>query len=321
MTSKETIVGHLRQRDALLRDIAQNNVAHAYLFAGPKSVGKTLIAKWFAIELLKAAAPAEQHVEIERRAAQLIHPDLLVLDELWMEEKNEDWDIIAKSSNVSQRHRAKPPVMRTDTIGIDDVRAIQQRLYETGETQRRVCIIRSAERMRDEAANAFLKMLEEPPPGRVFILTTESFGSLLPTIVSRSRVLTFEPIPPAQLRPLLAGMDSEDIAFISHLAQGAPGNVKEMAENPDILREEKTVHAQAVSFWRTKSLSERIALLSPLHERGAHAERFLVHLSLALRESSVQSAARVRALMDLVTALDTNAHRQLIAQRFALSID
>lgn len=321
VTASRPIVGHALQRKALLRDIEQGNVAHAYLFAGPANIGKTMIARWFGTELLKAASPEADHEDIEHRAAHLLHPDLLVLDQLWIEEKSEDWDEIARSSNVSQRHRAKAPVMRTDVIGIDDVRGIQERLHETGETQRRVCVIRSAERMRDEAANAFLKIMEEPPPGRVLILTTESLSSLLPTLISRSRVLEFHPVPPAEMLPLLAGLSPDDARFTAHVSQGAPGRALAMAADPDTLREEKTVHGQAVRFWGKVTASQRMQLLSPLHEKGPEAERFLVHLSLALREAGGSEPRRTAALMDLVRALDTNASRQLIAQRFALDID
>lgn len=317
----DTLIGHARQLAQLKADMEQGNVAHAYLFAGPPHLGKTTIAKWFATELLKKEVPAGQREDTAARAAKLLHPDLLVLDQLWMEEKQEDWDEIAKSSNVPQRHRAKPPVMRTDTIGIDDVRVIQDVLNETGETSRRVCVIRSSDRMRDEAANAFLKILEEPPPGRVFVLTTESIESLPPTIVSRSRIVHFSPLPPSELKPLLADLDHADAGFIAHVAQGAPGIALKLAADPEALRAEKTFHEQARTFWDTSSLLRRITLLEPLHERGEDAERFLLHLALTLRERRSHTPHAVGTLTELVRSLETNAHRQLIAQRFALNID
>jgi DNA polymerase III subunit delta' len=318
----DMIAGHADQLAQLTRDLEAGNVAHAYLFAGPPNVGKTAVARWFATELLKAEVSPENRDETARRAAHLLHPDVLVLDQLWIEDQCEDWDEIAKSSNIPQRHRSKPPkVMRTDVIGIDDVRLIQDRLHETGETRRRVCVIRSVERMRDEAANAFLKMLEEPPPGRVFLLTTESLSSLLPTITSRTRVLHFSPLPPSAMRPLLAGLDEDDARFILRVAQGAPGKAVTLARDPDALRHEKTVHQDAVAFWDAQSAFERMKYLAPLHERGEDGDRLLLHLALALRDRRPQRPERVKALMEMCRALETNAHRQLIAQRFALAVE
>lgn len=316
---KSGIVGHARQIGELRTDLETGHVAHAYLFAGPLHVGKLSTAKAFARELLLQDAGQEQQESIDHEIDRLLHPDLLVLDDLWIEDVREDWEVIAKSSNVPQRHRAKAPTMRTDTIGIDDVRVLQEKLQETGRGRWRCCIIRGVERMRDEAANAFLKILEEPPEGRVFLLTTESLGSLLPTVVSRTRILAFDRVPQSDMRVLTEDLPDDEAHFILHLAQGAPGIAVMLKEDPDLLRSERLLHSKALSFWKTQSLAERLKLLAPLSKRGEDADRFLLHLGLALREHALTPAAE-RAYMQLLTGLETNAHRQLLAQRFALTV-
>lgn len=323
ITPSPSIVGHAALLGALQRDLTGGNVSHAYLFAGPPHVGKLTVAKWFASTLLAQGVDAGAREAVQRSIDRLLHPDLLILDELWIEDQNEDWARIARSSNVPQEHRSKGErTMRTDTIGIEDIRVLQDRFYSTGSGSWRVCIIRGVERMQDEAANALLKILEEPPPGRVFLLTTESLESLLPTVVSRARVLHFHPVPTAQLLPLVKGLPSDEATFLLHLAQGAPGVLRTCIDDPDALRAEKTAHGQAIHFWTSGSLLDRVTALEPLWKRGPEADRFLLHLALALREAPLTGRASCgQAFLALCRDLQTNAHRQLLAIKFAYDVD
>jgi len=320
MPKASEIVGHQVQREQLLADIAQENVTHAYLLSGSNHLGKMAVARWFAHELLLQNVPSEKHADVSGQIEKLVHSDLLVLDQLWIEGICEDWDRIAHTSNVPQQHRSKKPPAKTDVISIDDVRGLQERLFETGTGTWRCCIIRSMERMQDTAANAFLKILEEPPQGVVFLLTTQTLSSLLPTVVSRTRVVRFNRLTTPELRPLLEDVSEDDAQFILHLSQGAPGRLINLRDDPDLLCEQRLMHSKALSFWKSKVLRERLSLLSPLHQRGEESKQFLQHLSLALREQFPDvSTENVAALMELSEGLKTNAHRQLLAQRFALA--
>lgn len=315
--SKSDLIGHKKQVLQLTQDLTSDNLSHAYLFAGNPHVGKTTLAHWFAREILLRDVPADQHEDLLYKMDHLIHQDFLVLDQLWMEDRMEDWDVISQSSNVPQQHRVKAK-LKSDIIGIDDVREIQQRFNETGDLPHRVCIIRGVERMNDSAANGFLKMLEEPPKGRVFILTTKSLTSLLPTIISRTRVLRFERIGDREIQAMLQGMDQEDANFIIHASQGAPGMAVRLKDDPDALRAEKTLHAQAMGFWNSKKLLDRLKQLEPLEEKGSDADRYLFHLALALRQIPDYPIGHERALTDLAQGLRTNAHRMLQLQHFAV---
>ncbi len=319
MVSIPPIIGHAEQLSALERDLETGNVGHAYLFSGPRHVGKMTTAKWFASKLLSLGT-GEDVAQTAEKVARLLHPDLLVLDQLWMEDTNENFDVIAKFSNVPQDHRKKSKA-KTDTISIDDVRAIQDRLVETGMGTYRCCIIRSMERMQDEAVNALLKILEEPPPGVVFLLTTQAQSSLLPTLISRTRVIPFSRLPLRELQPLVSGLDEEEAAFLIRLAQGAPGVVQELRQDPEAFRREQAAYAAARSFWDSRSLAERLKLLSPLNNRGADADRLLLHLSLALRETVKEvDPSSAESLGSLIEGLQTNVSGQLLAQRFALEV-
>ncbi len=80
------------------------------------------------------------------------------------------------------------------------------------------------------------------------------------------------------------------------------------------------MHMQAVSFWSERSPLARMAILKPLLERGEEAERFLLHLSMALREHPLRTRDRDTALFALIRDLGTNASRPLLVQRFLLAI-
>ena len=314
------IIGHRAQLAQLESDLSSGNLSHAYLFVGPPGIGKFTVTKWFAKKIMTKDAPPSEHERIEEQMDRLIHPDVLVLDQLWMDDVCDDFDVIAQSSNIPQQHRAKAKV-KTDVIGIDDVRVLQERLNETGTSGHRLCLIKSVERMRDEAANAFLKTLEEPHPGTVFLLTAESEEIVLPTIRSRSRVVAFQRVGEQEIQSLLSGVDATDARFILHIAQGAPGLAVRLRDDPDALAHEKQVHDQARNVWVARSLADRLQLLTPLHERGKEAEQFLRHLAITLRESPNRSRSGEAALTALIRERETNAHRQLMVQKFALDID
>src|SRR5919204_57316 len=123
----------------LLRAALVDGPAHAYLFHGPAGVGKQTAAVAFAAELIG------ERTRVERRA----HPDLYVVE----------------------------PV--GDQIRIGDVRELRRDLHmRPFEAARRVYLLLSAERMNDDAADALLKDLEEPPPYAVFVLVRETWRQL-----------------------------------------------------------------------------------------------------------------------------------------------
>ena len=126
--------------------------AHAYLFHGPAGVGKRELARRFAAELLG------DHARVERGT----HPDLYVLEPLG------------------------------DQIRIDDVRELRRDLHmRPFEASRRVYLVLGADMMNEDAADALLKDLEEPPPYAVIVLVAEDLGPLPDTIRSRCQLVPF----------------------------------------------------------------------------------------------------------------------------------
>lgn len=316
------VVGHEHQIAELSQQVAKNNISHAYIFSGPRHVGKMTTAFWLAHKILTKDVPESEHAKVQQQIEYLTHPDLLVLDRLWIEKESDDWDVIAKYSNVSQGHRSKKSSpARTDTIGIDDVRALQERLYEKSVGARSCCIIRSAERMQDAAANALLKILEEPPIGLTFILTTQASSGLLSTIRSRARIVQFQRVVQSTMQAFVQKLDDADASFVLRIAQGAPGVAKKLAADPDALRETKQLHNAVRRFWETDSLQQRLQILAPLKQRDQEAEELLLHLSLALRHMPIEQRHKhYTSLFRLLHGLQTNVNAQLLSQAFALGV-
>lgn len=113
-----------------------------------------------------------------------------------------------------------------ERIGIDQVRdAIRAAQFTPVESDRKVCLVARAESLTVEAANGLLKTLEEPPRGMVFALLAEHAGELLPTIVSRSRIVR---VPPEERearseRLTACGYSADEAQWLSRVAD-RPGD-------------------------------------------------------------------------------------------------
>ena len=161
------LYGHEEAKAILLRDLAAGTLPHGIILGGPRGIGKATLAYRFARKLL-AADPAA----ISRITAGS-HTDLLVVEPRWDEKKEE----FAREINVEQ------------------ARSIAEFLSLTpGEGAWRVVIVDAADQLNINAANAILKILEEPPKQTVLLLVAHNPDLLLPTIRSRCRMLRLKPL-------------------------------------------------------------------------------------------------------------------------------
>lgn len=118
-----------------------------------------------------------------------------------------------------------------EKIGIDQVRdVIRAAQFSAVQADRKACLAPFAEDLTPEAANALLKILEEPTRGMVFALLAEHTGDLLPTIVSRSRIERVRPEPREEKveRLAAAGYSSGDAAWLVRVAT-RPGDLESLA--------------------------------------------------------------------------------------------
>jgi DNA polymerase III delta prime subunit len=325
LSSHLPIIGHTKQQQQLALDLERDCISQAYLFAGVPNVGKMTLARWFAGSLVTEGLEEEEAGQQLQQIRKNIHPDILTLDQLWIDNVCTDWNIIARSSNVPQQHRAKNKV-KTDTIGIDDVRSIQERMYETASRKRRCCIIRSIERLHITAANALLKILEEPPANATFLFTTQSLSNIPETILSRMRIVKMHPVPATELQPLLKDHSDEDVSLILDVAQGAPGIVQRCISDPETLRYYRQMAIHAKNFLETSTPAEQLSLLTELIEKKETKNFFralLIRLRKKLRsedEQTVRVAIQwMEDIQELLRQLQSNAHKQLVLRNFVLN--
>jgi len=156
--------------------LKKKRLSHAYLFTGPKGVGKETTAWAFLFHLFckkDKENPCGECIACKKIEKE-IHPDVYILF----------------------------PEKREITIG--QIREVINFLrYRPLEAEYKVILIREAGKMNLEAGNALLKSLEEPPVYAIFILLTENCSRLLPTIVSRSQIVRFRTIPKEIIKEFL----------------------------------------------------------------------------------------------------------------------
>jgi len=236
------LVGHDAACALLANSFASGRMPHAWLLAGPRGIGKATLAYRFARYVLASGAPAPaadatpslfgdaapaapvapassatltlppSH-PVFRRVAAAGHPDLLT---------------------VECTPHPKTGKMRTEIVA-EDARGIAPFLRLTAwESGWRVVVIDAIDEMNRDAANAVLKILEEPPARVVLLAVCHAPGRLLPTIRSRCQTLHLSPLAPepmhALLRARLPDADADELRGLAELSDGSPGRALALAE-------------------------------------------------------------------------------------------
>jgi DNA polymerase III subunit delta' len=223
------IVGQERAVAVLRRAVVDPvRLSHAYLFVGPEHVGRATAARRFA-QALNCEAAAERPC-LECRTCRLIaegkHPDI-------------EWVTVGGLCDESD-HRDHAADNSRD-IRICQLRRIERVVSRTAVDARyRVVIIDPAEAMTVEAANAFLKTLEEPAPNTVLVLITSHEEQLRETVRSRCRRIAFGGVARGDIEVALRarwGAAPEQAASLAKLAQGRLGWAVAMLQDERLLIE------------------------------------------------------------------------------------
>jgi DNA polymerase-3 subunit delta' len=229
------LLGHEAAEESFLRAYQSGRMPHAWLITGPRGIGKATLAFRMARFLLShgLAAPAVEPAGIslfgDVPATPAMAPELTSLDipvdhpifRRVRELSHSDLRVLRRSPNE------KTGKMRSE-ITVDEVRGAIEFLHMTpGESDWRVLVVDAADELNRNAANALLKILEEPRPRTVIVLISHAPGRLLPTIRSRCRKLALEPLPPATIAAEMKrhGIDlgSAELALCTALAEGSLG--------------------------------------------------------------------------------------------------
>lgn len=199
-----SIRGHDRAVESIRRAMAGGRLPHAFLFVGPEGIGKLAFALKLAQTLLCERVPEAEMAPCGAcpGCVQVLggtHPDLL------------------RVARPEEKHELPIRVIRDLCLDLG---------LKPARGGHKVAIVDDADDMNDEAANAFLKTLEEPPPGSVLILIGTSPETQLDTIISRCRVVRFDALPAEELAAVLLEQGVvEGPADADRLAQLGEGSV------------------------------------------------------------------------------------------------
>jgi DNA polymerase-3 subunit delta' len=253
-----TFAAVAEQADAkrLLSAALTDGPAHAYLLHGPPGVGKKELAKLFAAELLG------DHARVERGT----HPDLYVLEPLG------------------------------DQIRIDDIRTLRRDLHmRPFEASKRVYLIFGADTMNEDAADALLKDLEEPPSYAVIVLIANDLGPLPETILSRCQLVPFRRLSERavrdEVRRRAPELSDEEATTVARVAGGRLDRAERLLDPAAVQRREALLEvARAVYLDPAFDAGDGAqTLLAGIGERGleakARAEDSVAVLELTGREA------------------------------------
>lgn len=266
------VVGHEDIRTALQGERAGGRVPHASLFHGPEGIGKHAVAVAWAGDLLCSTpgpAGACGGCADCREAAPGAHPDLF-------------------QAAPEGPSRSLPIERIRELIAWTGARAFRR--------GRKVAVLRDAERMTEEAQNALLKTLEEPPPETVLILVSSRPGLLLETVRSRCRLVRLRPLSREQTQAVLArhpDVPPDQSAALAVLSGGSPGRALELV-GPE-------------------GVEDRAAIEGVL--RGARAPEELVAALFGEERAPEEGGARARARLRRMTTMGAALLREVVLAR------
>ncbi len=274
------VIGNERALSALEPAVVSGEPAHAYLFSGPAGVGKMRAALEFAAAL---------NCESESRPCSMSPQDWPAgsgpcrscRDTLDPDRQHADVEVVAAGGLCDESEHGLHEGSRD--IRICQVRRLERVLsmtpYRGG---RRIAIVEGADRLNQDASNAFLKTLEEPPAATVLILITDREEQLLETVLSRCRKVVFSRVEREKVQQALLerGVDAERAAAIAALAAGRIGWAFRAVDDPALLSDRDAYIDSAVEVAHA-SRSSRFAWARGADERGpAVRERFLRELEV-----------------------------------------
>ena len=320
----EQVIGQTHVKDVLVASIRRDRVGHAYLFSGPRGVGKTTTARLLAMAV-NCERPLEQRPCGACESCLLVqsdaHPDVTELD--------------AASNN-----------------SVEDIRDIREKVCLASlRGGSRVWILDEAHMLSRAAANALLKTLEEPPQGLIFILATTEPERLPPTILSRCQHFRFRRLDEEEIRGKLEQLCREadvetETAALQLVARSADGAMRDaesllerlLASGEAISRGAAEVALGLPPQTQLEALATAVAsgdlstvhaLTTALYRDGFSARTLIDRLSRTLRDALFTSVTGGEgftvsldrdALMRLIHTLD-DEHERFVRRNDLYQLD
>ena len=310
----DRIIGHDRPRQRLMDAVAQDRLAHGYLFSGPSGVGAEALAIELACAVNCESGPGEPCGRCRhcRRIRALQHPDVHLLVPASSAPPPEG--STTRSSDAPGRGNAREerrqglssllagdpyaalPFNKNDILSVDDIRSLRRDAsVKPYEGRKKVAVIVAADRMNTAAANALLKTLEEPPGTLMLVLTATRSRRLLPTILSRCQPVSLPRLPEAEVKAALTGRYDVEPDEAALLARRSEGRLSEalsaMSERGLRLREEAFALLECIHDAPPLRLFEQVESLAAAHREEPVVETILDHLLELYRDLFILSAA------------------------------
>jgi DNA polymerase III subunit delta' len=341
------LYGHEQLRERLAESISAGTLPASLLFQGPRGVGKQRLALWLAQRLLCTEADSPCGAcKTCRYVAELTHPDLhWIFPRPRLKDSDPDLEQVRDDYAEATVERAAANGLYaapsgTEGIYVATVRSLVQRaVISPAMGKRKIFIIGDAERMvpqegADMAANAFLKLLEEPPADTTIILTSSEPGALLPTIRSRVVAVRVPLVQDSAVRAFVENpvvkktLDAKAKMTTSErlrAAAGAPGRLLTGETDARATINARKIVDAAVSARRSAVYSTAL-LQGSAGARGAFADTLEALVELlgerarnALHQDDVSAAAAAARAVDAVLKAQTyasgNVSPQLIAAK------
>lgn len=254
----DRIIGH-EQVVTMLRRVARTNrVGHAYLFMGQRGIGKRLVARTFAAHILCSHTTSLVPCgicESCRLLAKDLNPDYFELEPA------------GANFRINQIRELNTACLMKPTTSV-----------------RRVYLLHNVERLTADAANSFLRTLEEPPQHVVFIMLADT-PDILETIISRSQVLRFAALTEQQTLDVLSrtelNVEQSKVEFAAKYALGSPGVAFEMLSHSQEIIE---LASQLAPAWLDLSIEDKLVWLKRLEEEREHLGAVVEYLSVWVRD-------------------------------------
>lgn len=269
------ILGHDSQKEYFKKTV-KKGLGHAYLFYGPEHVGKLTFAKSLAKTFFcgsahgvldKVCYACSGCVKIEND----VHPSVTLLD--------------LEHTLLSEKEERKK-------IPIEDITELKRIFsYASSGKDYRIAIINDADKMSSDAANSFLKLLEEPGEMSLFILIAPSRESLISTIASRAVPIRFSPVPNGVFKSFLEANKVRDKESILDLSFGRPGIMIRLIEERGFY-EEETKRASTYASAFKNGIPELFRISGDLAGNPKEVRKFSEFLVRSLRESVLHGGGK-----------------------------
>ncbi len=287
--------------------ISERKLSHAYVFSGPRHVGKRTIANTIARTILGIS-----------RDQALVHPDLIVVQR----ELDEKTETLKKDISVTQIR---------DLIH----RLSQSAFAKDGYT---VAIVDGAEHMNAAGANALLKTLEEPRARTIVFLITQDEYTLLPTIRSRTQSIYFSLVGVEKIKTYLesVGIPAGQAEEYAHEAHGLPGYACDWAHDSTLYEYHVSLKQRCVSLMHIPFYEKIKKIEEFFQDKDDHIEArariidmlgvwtFTLRDIMTLHSSNSESRYVVSQVLDSIRhaekQLKQNIHPRLILEHIMLAL-